>query len=841
MKFLVAFYIFSFFILSCITSVAKNESHFISEDSIKNNNQLNSDYNLRTMQSSRFNAPNAYYNSLNLFSDNIFASLTSDLYVTTGFNFRSLSSNQLQFSYKGISLNDDQTTVNGIPLFASYSMLFQIMDKKNEIFDYNSISSFGSYVYSPNIPESTGNFTFVDYLASSLFSANSATIGHRTKIGEAGPELNLFVSSSLTPNGYIDATGINDLRYFAEISQRINKTNKLSLSIVGNNYHINLNRPSTAEAYELTQNKSYNPLWGYRNGNVLNAYFATGNNFSSILNHELEVNSKTTLSTSFAYNSGTDKTSQLEFYESPNPYPDYYRNFPSYNYEEFAPVITAQWQNDINYRQLNWDKIYVANTKSLFSVIDADGIEGNDIQGKLANFIIAGQSDIKNELVLNTEISHKFSVRNKFKTGINLSYDSHNYFKTLDDLLLAEFHVDYPSDIRAWWVTDREPDNNLLIRNNLIYENERFGYDFKMSEIKPKAYAVFSSENETLSLIIAANIGYNLMQRTGNMQNFKFPDNSLGKSDWLTSLNYRLNFGLGYKPNENMQIAIQAFYASVSPGFRDIFLYPEMNSEISNLNTFQIASAELNYKLRVDKLKLDVNIYTYNELNRNFNYHFYDEISAANIYIRTEGLNNSNNGVELGLEYTIIDCLSFNFAGTFCDYRYTSRPLITMGSLYEGYNILENDTAYIRNFYLPLFPQTLLKSGLNFNTKNGWFAGINANYMDRIYSEFSFEARTEFAANQFGVASHVSDEYFAQKKMPSGFTFDFAAGKSINLFDNKTKLHIMLSVKNIFDNRDLMVYSSETHGWDVDNRTRSKDKIMYLAGRSIFLNLKICL
>jgi hypothetical protein len=111
--------------------------------------------------------------------------------------------------------------------------------------------------------------------------------------------------------------------------------------------------------------------------------------------------------------------------------------------------------------------------------------------------------------------------------------------------------------------------------------------------------------------------------------------------------------------------------------------------------------------------------------------------------------------------------------------------------------------------------------------------------LDRIFSEFSFEARTEFAADQFGVSSYISDDYFAQKQLPSGFTFDFAVGKTICLFENKTKLHIIMSIKNIFDNRDLMSYSSETHGWDVDDRSWSKDKVVYLSGRCIFLNLRL--
>lgn len=840
MKFSIAFSIFSCVFFCQITTFANSEIHFISDDSIKQDNHCVHDYNLRTMQLNRFNAPNAYCNSINIFSDDLFAALTSDLYVSSSFIFRNLKSDRIQLNYKGISLNDDQTTLNGMPLFASYSMLFQMMDQQNQIFDFNNNSSFGSYIYSPNIPESTGNFTLVDYLASSLFSANSATIGHRTKFGQSGPVLNLFVSSSMTPSAYIDATGINDLRYFAELSQRINESNKLSLTVAGNIYHINLNRPSTAEAYELTQNKSYNPMWGYRNGNILNAYFATGQNFSTIMNHELEVNLKTKLSTSFAYISGTDKISQLEYYEYPNPYPDYYRNFPSlYSIYEFIDHYTELWQNDINFSQINWDGLYFANTRNLYNVNDADGIIDNDILGNKARYIIAGQNDIKHEFVLNSEISHNFSAKNKFKTGINLSYDNHNYFKTLDELLWADFHVDYPGDITAWWVNDQNPDNNLLIRNNLIYENEKFGYDFIINELKPKAHAIFSSENDKLSYLIAANIGYNLLQRTGNMQNFKFPNNSLGKSDMRSSLNYRLNVGLRYNLKENMQIAFETFYTSASPCFRDVFFYPEISSEISDLNNYQIASAELKYKLRLEKFKLDFNIYSYNELNRNFNYHYYDEIRAESVFIRTEGLSNSNNGLELGLEYSITDWLSFNFAGTFCDYRYTSRPLLSMEPLYNNYKVLENDTAYINNFYLPLFPQTLIKSGLVFSTNNGWYASINANYLDRIYGEFSFEGRTEYAADQFGVASYVSDEYFAQKKLPSGFTFDFAAGKSISLFDNKTKLHIIMSVKNIFDNRDLMVYSSETHGWDVDDRTWAKDKVAYLAGRTFFLNLRI--
>ena len=840
MKILNIFLTLSGLLLSNLLIFANPNVELKNEDSVKNESKTINDYNLRTMQMSSFKAPNAYYNSINFFSDDLFASLTSDLYVSSSFNFRNLNSDRIQINYKGISLNDDQTTVNGIPLFASYSMLFQVMDQNNQLFDFNNNSSVGSYVYSPNMPESIESFTFVDYLASSLFSANSATIGNRTKIGEAGPVINLFISSSMTPNAYIDATGINDLRYFAEILHKINESNKLSLTVAGNNYHINLNRPSTAEAYKLTQNKSYNPLWGYRNGNILNAYFSTGQNFSTILNHELEVNSKTKLSTSFAYISGTDKISQLEYYESPNPYPDYYQNFPSYyNNDVLEEYYSELWKNDINYSQINWDMFYFANTRNPYRVNDAEGTLGNDIVGNKASYIIAGQNNIKHEFVLNSDISHNFSTKSKFKTGINLSYDSHNYFKTLDELLWADFHIDYPSDNTAWWVTDQNPDNNLLIRNNLIYENDKFGYDFIINELKPMAHAIFSSENDKLSYLIAANIGYNLMQRTGNMQNFKFPNNSLGKSDMRSSLNYRLNVGLRYNLKENMQVAFESFYTLASPSFRDVFFYPEISSEISDLDNYQIASAELKYKLRLEKFKLDFNIYSYNELNRNFNYHYYDVIRAESVFIRTEGLSNSNNGLELGLEYSITDWLSFNFAGTFCDYRYTSRPLLTIEPLYNNYKVLENDTAYINNFYLPLFPQTLIKSGLVFSTNNGWYASINANYLDRIYGEFSFESRTEFAADQFGVASHVSDEYFAQNKLPSGFTFDFAAGRSFNLFDNKTKLHIIMSVKNIFDNRDLMVYSSETHGWDVDDRTRSKDKVAYLTGRTIFLNLRI--
>lgn len=197
MKLSITFSLFCCLFLCQVATFAKNEINLNSEDSIKHNNHFIHDYNLRTMHFSRFNAPNAYYNSINVFSDDLFASLTSDLYVSSGFSFRNFKLDRIQVNYKGISLNDDQTSLNGIPIFASYSVLFQMMNQNNQVFDFNNISSFGSYVYSPNIPESIGNFTFVDYLAASLFSSNSATIGHRTKFGKSGPEVNLYVSSSM--------------------------------------------------------------------------------------------------------------------------------------------------------------------------------------------------------------------------------------------------------------------------------------------------------------------------------------------------------------------------------------------------------------------------------------------------------------------------------------------------------------------------------------------------------------------------------------------------------------------------------------------------------------------
>ena len=85
-----------------------------------------------------------------------------------------------------------------------------------------------------------------------------------------------------------------------------------------------------AKVYDLTENNYFNAVWGYQNGKVRNSREYRIINLSPIITHDWAINSKTSLSTTFGTMQGTFASTNLDWFEAPDPRANYYRKLPSY-------------------------------------------------------------------------------------------------------------------------------------------------------------------------------------------------------------------------------------------------------------------------------------------------------------------------------------------------------------------------------------------------------------------------------------------------------------------------------------------------------------------------------
>ena len=228
----------------------------------------------------------------------------------------------------------------------------------------------------------------------------------------------------------------------------------------------------------LADDPYYNPNWGYQNGRKRNASIGRTNQPMFILTHDFRLSNNSNLITAAGYSFGDRSITALDWYNAPDPRPDYYRYLPSYTSLWATTTDPAQgarleelMRSDINLRQINWQRLYDVNRSSFATINDANGIAGNTVSGKRSRYIIE-------ERVINTK---RFNANSVFNTRLNEHIDltagasfqtqQNHYFKRLEDLLGGEFYVnlnqfaerDYPTSTSA-------VQNDLDHPNRILHE-----------------------------------------------------------------------------------------------------------------------------------------------------------------------------------------------------------------------------------------------------------------------------------------------------------------------------------------------------------------------------------
>ncbi|MBK7635268.1 MAG: hypothetical protein IPJ13_14035 [Saprospiraceae bacterium] len=82
--------------------------------------------------------------------------------------------------------------------------------------------------------------------------------------------------------------------------------------------------------YDISGDNFYNPNWGFQNGAVRSAREYRIHQPVSILRHDWKISNKTKVMTSIGVQTGRYGSTRLDWFDAPDPRPDYYRRLPSY-------------------------------------------------------------------------------------------------------------------------------------------------------------------------------------------------------------------------------------------------------------------------------------------------------------------------------------------------------------------------------------------------------------------------------------------------------------------------------------------------------------------------------
>ena len=268
-------------------------------------------------------------------STDVFNSTTSFAWSTARFRKRGYQSNVEEYYIEGLNFNSQERG----------NFNFSAMGGLNDASRYKEVLN----------PMEATNFTFggISTATNYLMGANLYAAGW--KVGAAGTNrnykarLNATYASGVMSNGwsviaqlayrfspYIDNKGIigegikyYSLGYFLS-AQKMWDNAALKLITFGAPTERGQNAAVTQEAYDLTGSNNYNPYWGYQNGQVRNSRIVKSYDPTIIASFEYKIDEHQHLHAAAGYHYSLYSNSAINFYNAPDPRPDYYRNLPSF-------------------------------------------------------------------------------------------------------------------------------------------------------------------------------------------------------------------------------------------------------------------------------------------------------------------------------------------------------------------------------------------------------------------------------------------------------------------------------------------------------------------------------
>ncbi|MCB0704176.1 MAG: TonB-dependent receptor [Saprospiraceae bacterium] len=791
-------------------------------------------------------------------SRDVFISTSSYTFGALRFRVRGYDSENTTILMNGIPMNELE---NGRPYWSTWGGLNDVTRNQETDFGLGAIEyTFGGIGGATNIDTRASNqrkqFS-VSYAISNRTYRNRLMATYSTGLKPSGWAFSFSGSRRWAQEGYAPGTFYDAWSYFASVDKKFNDNHSLNFTAFGTPNKRGKDGAAVQELNDLAGTNYYNPYWGFQNGEKRNSRVGHSHQPVLMLRHDWNIGEKATLTNTVSYQFGSNGGTALDWYGARDPRPDYYRYLPSGTEPEFADEVANILANDEAARQIDWDYMYNVNYNSLETVYDVDGISGNIVTGLRSKYIVEDRRYDSKELNWSSIYSNPIGDHLTLNAGLSYQvYEGDNY-KLVDDLLGGEFYMDinrfvqrdFPDDPAKW-------QNDLNNPNRILYEGDRFGYDYASHIRKGNAWAQGVFNFRFLDVFLAGEVSQTTFWREGKVQNGLYPESSFGNSEKQEFLNYGVKGGVTYKINSRNFLYVNGGYLTRAPYFRNSYLSPRVRDEVvDGLTSTKIQSVEGGYILRGATIRARATAYwtVFQDASEVMSFFNDEELTITQIVNNVEesfgvtagfvnyaltDIDSKHQGVELAFDWTVAAGLSLRGVAAVGRYQYTSRPTsVIINESDPGLFDPVKKTVYQQNFFIPGTPQSAYSAGIRYEGKGYWSVNLNANYFDDIYIDFNPNRRTEEAVASLSPESPQFASIIDQERGDAGFTADFFGTKSFRF--NDIGLYLTVGVNNIFNNQTIKTGGYEQLRFDFANQdpTTYPARYYYYYGRNYFISL----
>lgn len=826
-----------------------------------------------------------------LFGQNdVFNNIAGYNFSSVRFRVRGYSSESQDVYMAGVRMND---AITGYTPYSLWSGLNEAVRSKESI-NGSEISDYGFGGYN--------GLTNIDPMASKVRTGwrgsvltNSALYRLRLMMTYSSGELDngwsyaFSASARLGGNDWIKGVYYRSFGYYGSVEKKFGEEHKLGLTFMAAPGQRGAQNGSTQEVYDLMGDNMYNSNWGYYNGKVRNARVKKTHEPIAILKYDFTPESKKLkASATVLYRFGKNGYTALDWYDAPDPRPDYYRNLPSYffmdntdynrlNYSKYM-WAKEQWEQDIpSITHINWDRLYAVNAMN------------STADGNRSKYVIEERRTDQQDL--NFAANAKWNPVNCFTLAGGLSYkwNRTEYYKILDDLLGGDYYVnidqfaerDYASSVTMY-----QNDLDYYLKNGkaqTLKQGDKYGYDYYANVRRAEAWASGKFSKFGLDVALAGRIGYTKYWREGLLRKGLFPGldangqpmtyegkpittydpitgdaiTSLGKSEVKDFLTGAAKLNVSYVIPGGHRVYANAAFIADAPNFNQAFISPRTrNSIVPNLKTNKTLTADLNYAYSNSGYDVRVTGYYTAIKDQSKVMSFYDDAQNSFTNFAMSGIDQRHIGLELGFKVPLpIPNLALQGVVSYGQFVYTSNP--KMYQTYDNSAAIVEDTYGVTipywkshptadgktvKHYVSGTPQLATSLGLSWN-KNYWFVDADVDYFDFAYLDMNPLYRTDMATSgPDKTVTPTEIEYMAaQEKFKGAVLVNASVGKSWYIKRNY-QLGFSLQVKNILNTTNL-----RTGGYEqtrlVDNTVskeryyRFDSKYFYMSGINYMLNI----
>ncbi len=593
-----------------------------------------------------------------------------------------------------------------------------------------------------------------------------------------------------------------------------------------------LRRLVNSEIIELTNNYGYNGAWGDYQGSErsssqrgyalprLNTRYQRewgerGEPRNSTLAVELEG----------CY--GFTNYTSLGWYNAYNPYPDYYRNLPSYLSNDSSQLLVEEvWRTeDQSYTQINWDELVWSN--------EVAGDEG-------ARYVM--ESDVSRiaEMRLGIIAESKPKQHIALRYGVEGRVDSSRNYMQLDDLLGGEYLLDLDQYIGDYEHLNTSMRNNLRGGSLEIYEGDRFGYDYTLSAYDLIAHLGVSISLGATHFEVNSQFGERVLWRTGHFERERFEgDLSYGSSKSVSLSMGRHELLIAHKINEQHQLKFEALYAQTPPESKYLFVQPEYcNQWVVNPTSERLYNTTLNYQYRGERLRFEATCFYYRQSDGSTIQRYYDDLSYTFSDAHISQIESYGLGLELAAEVSLSRDLKLDATLSIGDYRYCDAPQVALYDDVELSLFSESRASAIEGCAVGGSAQIYSTVDLDYFVKRGWILSTRIAYAGGRYVDPSFLRRTDRVLGML-YESDLREEAISQESLPDMIDMSISAVRTIFMRGGRS-MSFVCRIDNLLGVNDLVDYGRESHrilSSSGDTRYLQPNYYSYASPRRLYLSI----